>query len=129
MRQKTESERLSLAFWAQKCGVAPKKRDCPGAEGGLGQPERLDQGFRAAVQGFDDVPALLPCSGEEGADAREVVRALHCAEAAGDFLPQLHHAHVALRLVVGERDGGILQKARLVLLARCKAQQEVMSSS
>ena len=24
-RQKTESERLSLAFWAQKCGVAAKK--------------------------------------------------------------------------------------------------------
>ena len=52
-------------------------RNCPGAEGGLGQPERLDQGFRAVVQGFDDVPALLPCSGEEGADGREVVRALH----------------------------------------------------
>jgi len=52
-------------------------RNCPGAEGGLGQPERLHQGFRAAVQGFDDVPALLPCSGEEGADGREVVRSLH----------------------------------------------------
>jgi hypothetical protein len=78
-------------------------------------------------QGLDDVPALLFGGGDEGADDGEVTRTLFGAEAAGDFLPDLHHAAVAFGLVVGEGDGGIGQEAQHIALARHQAQQQVVA--
>ena len=70
------------------------------------------------------VPALLLGGREEGSDEREVHRAFGRAKAAGDFLPQLHHAPVALGLIVGEGHRRIVKKAQRVL-----ARQAIRSAS
>ena len=61
-------------------------------------------------------------------DDGEVSRALFVAEAARDFLLDLHHAAVAFGLIVGERHGGIMKEAQRILFAQLEAQEEIMSS-
>jgi hypothetical protein len=43
-------------------------------------------------------------------------------KAAGDFLPQLHHAAIAFGLIVGEGNRRIAKEAQSILFARCQAQ-------
>src|SRR3954449_2370001 len=66
-----------------------------------GNAESADQRLRVLDQSVNDVPALLPGGRDEGADHGEVARPFLRPEAAGDFLPDLHHAPVALGLIVG----------------------------
>src|SRR4051812_30935851 len=66
-----------------------------------GYAESADQRLRVLDQSVNDVPALLPGRRDEGADHGEVASAFLRPEAAGDFLPDLHHAPVALGLIVG----------------------------
>jgi hypothetical protein len=80
-------------------------------------------------QAVDDVPALVLGGREEGADDRQVCRALQRTEAAGDFLTELHHAPVTLGLIVGEGNGWIVEEAQRVLLACCPAQEQVVSGA
>ena len=82
-----------------------------------------------AEQGFDDAPALLSRGREEASDGGEVGGAFGRAEAAGDFHPQLHHADVALGLVVAEGHGGIAQKAQRVASPGQEALQQIVSGS
>lgn len=44
------------------------------------------------------------------------------------FLSELHHSPVPFRQIVGERHGGIGQKAEHVLLTSAQAQQEVVAN-
>ena len=67
--------------------------------------------------GLDDIPALLFGSRDEGTDGRKVGCSVLATEAAGDFLLDLHHAHVAFGLIVAEGHGRIVEKAQGVLLA------------
>src|SRR4051794_24165259 len=64
-----------------------------------GYAESADQRLRVLDQSVNDVPALLPGRRDEGADHGEVASAFLRPEAAGDFLPDLHHAPVALGLI------------------------------
>src|SRR3954470_3013055 len=82
-----------------------------------GYAESADQRLRVLGQSVNDVPALLPGGRDEGADQGEDGSPSLRPEAAGDFLPNLHHAPVALGLIVGEGHGGIVQKAQHVVLA------------
>src|SRR6187455_3252002 len=66
-----------------------------------GYAESADQRLRVLDQSVNDVPALLPGRRDEGADHGEVASPFLRPEAAGDFLPDLHHAPVALGLIVG----------------------------
>src|SRR5918994_1072492 len=67
-----------------------------------------------------------PCFLDEGADDGEVASPFLRAEAAGDFLPDLHHAPVALGLIVGEGHSGIVQKAQHVVFAGAEAQEKIV---
>src|SRR3954462_13602612 len=64
-----------------------------------GNAESADQRLRVLDQSVNDVPALLPGGRDEGADHGEVASPFLRPEAAGDFLPDLHHAPVALGLI------------------------------
>src|SRR3954454_14384172 len=75
-------------------------RNWPGTGSRSCGTEASGEGVEVLGQGLDDVPALLFGGGDEGADDGEVTRALFGADAAGDFLPDLHHAAVAFGLVV-----------------------------
>src|SRR4051794_41666831 len=66
-----------------------------------GYAESANQRLRVLGQSVNDVPALLPGGRDEGADHGEVASPLLRPEAAGDFLPDLHHAPVALGPIVG----------------------------
>src|SRR4051794_41946327 len=79
-------------------------------------------GMRVLGQSVNDAPALLPGGRDEGADHGEVASAFLRPEAAGDFLPDLHHAPVALGLIVGEGHGGVVQGAQHVALSGGEAQ-------
>lgn len=61
-----------------------------------------DHGFGIFHECLDDVPALLSGGRDEAADDGEVLGAFLAAEAAGDFLLELHHAPVLFGLIVGE---------------------------
>ena len=80
-------------------------------------------------ESVDDVPALLPCGREEGADEGEVHCTFRRAKAAGDFLTELNHAPVAFGLVVGEGNSRVVKEAQCVFFARCEAQEEIVSGS
>jgi hypothetical protein len=88
-----------------------RQRWCPARRG-------IDQRVRLLGEGLDHVPAVLFGGRDEGADGGEVVRALIAAEAAGDFLFDLGHAQVAFDVIVGERQGGIMEEAQDILLAQ-----------
>src|SRR3954468_8675268 len=94
-----------------------------------GYAESADQRLRVLDQSVNDVPALLPGGRDEGADHGEVASPFLRPEAAGDFLPDLHHAPVALGLIVGEGHGGIVQEAQHVVLAGAEAQEEIMAGA
>src|SRR3954467_12284656 len=64
-----------------------------------GYTESADQRLRVLGQSVNDVPALLPGGRDEGADHGEVASPFLRPEAAGDFLPDLHHAPIALGLI------------------------------
>ena len=64
--------------------------------------------------------------GEVAADAGEVFRALHGAEAAGDFLAHLEHADIAFGLVVGERRAQVVQEGQHGGLVAFEAVQEIL---
>ena len=95
---------------------------------GKGQAFRLRGERQSASEGqsVNDVPALLPGGRDEGADHGEVASPLLRAEAPGDFLSDLHHAPVALGLIVGEGHGGIVQEAQHVVLAGAETQKEMV---
>jgi hypothetical protein len=65
-----------------------------------GYAESADQSLRVLGKSVNDVPALLPGRRDEGADHGEVASPFLRPEAAGDFLPDLHHAPIALGLIV-----------------------------
>src|SRR3954466_549226 len=94
-----------------------------------GYAESADQRLRVLDQSVNDVPALLPGGRDEGADHGEVASPFLRPEAAGDFLPDLHHAPVALGLIVGEGHGGIVQEAQHVVLAGAEAQKEIVAGA
>src|SRR3954467_5142490 len=64
-----------------------------------GYAESANQRLRVLGQSVNDVPALLPGGRDEGADHGEVASPFLRPEAAGDFLPDLHHAPIALGLI------------------------------
>src|SRR3954454_19891071 len=94
-----------------------------------GYAESADQRLRVLGQSVNDVPALLPGGRDEGADHGEVASPFLRPKAAGDFLPDLHHAPIALGLIVGEGHGGIVQEAQHVVLAGAEAQEEIMAGA
>src|SRR6476620_2724283 len=94
-----------------------------------GYAESADQRLRVLGQSVNDVPALLPGGRDEGADHGEVASPFLRPEAAGDFLPDLHHAPVALGLIVGEGHGGIVQEAQHVVLAGAETQKEIVAGA
>src|SRR5271167_1558248 len=80
------------------------KRNCPGSLGALCQTERIDQDLGLLSDGLDYIPVLFFGSRDEGTDDRKVGCSVLATEAAGDFLLNLHHAHVAFGLIVAEGD-------------------------
>src|SRR3954466_3729785 len=102
---------------------------CPGTPERLGYAESADQNLRVLGQSVNDAPALLPGRRDEGADHGEVASSFLRPEAPGDFLPDLHHAPVALGLIVGEGHGGIVQEAQPVVLAGAEAQEEIVAGA
>src|SRR3954453_16091290 len=94
-----------------------------------GNAESADQRLRVLDKSVNDVPALLPGGRDEGADHGEVASPFLRPEAAGDFLPDLDHAPVALGLIVGEGHGGIVQEAQHVVLAGAEAQKEIVAGA
>jgi hypothetical protein len=67
-------------------------------------------------------PCFLAVEMRERITAKSFLR----PEAAGDFLPDLHHAPVALGLIVGEGHSGIVQEAQHVVLAGAETQQKMV---
>ena len=65
--------------------------------------------------------------GDDGAKAGEGSRAGEGSEAARDFHFSLHHPQVALGLVVGERDGEIIEEAQHVGFELVQPDQEIVS--
>lgn len=55
-----------------------------------------------------------------------MLRAFERAEASGDFLLDLRHAHAVLAMVVGERDGGVMNEEQhgIGILAHAAEQVE-----
>lgn len=78
-------------------------------------------------EGVEDVPALFAGGGHDGAEDREGVGAGFGPKAPGDFLFDLHHAQVLLRLIVGKRHGGMGQKAQDLLLMISQPDQEIVA--
>src|SRR5688500_16432740 len=97
---------------------------CPGTPERSGYAESADQRLRVLGQSVNDIPALLPGRGDEGADHGEVASPFLRPEALGDFLPDLHHAPVALGLIVGEGHGGIVQETQHVVLAGAEGEHQ-----
>ena len=87
----------------------------------------VDEAFGRSAQGFEDIPSLLLGSGDDGAQYGEVVGVAPGAEAAGDFLSQLHHAQVALGLIVGEGHLRVGEEAQRLVSAPMQAQGEVVA--
>src|SRR5208283_4513661 len=73
------------------------------SRGGSGGVEFVDQVFGVSHEALDDTPAALFGSADKRSDRSEIVCSLERAEAARDFLLELHHPAVAFSLVVGER--------------------------
>lgn len=62
---------------------------------------------------MEDVPAVFAGGGHGGAENRKGVGAGFSAKTPGDFLFDLHHAQVLLRLIVGKRhSAGLVRKRR-----------------
>ena len=122
----------------QPIGVGAKKikqgfeflnfSSCPGCwrSGGL---EGSEEAIGGLHEGGDEVPALLFGGGEHGADGSEVLGAGLSAEAAGDFLPQLHHADVGFGLVVCEGHIRIVQELQHVVPAFFEAQEKIVAGA
>lgn len=75
---------------------------------GKGRAERSAKEER--LEGSQKRGALLVEAGQIAADARERAGSAVGAECAGHFLLDLEHAQVALRLVVVERDGEVVEE-------------------
>src|SRR5215469_4840720 len=95
----------------------------------LGYSERLDQRSRVRGEGLKHVPTLLLGGRDHRAEGDEGIGTLLRPEAARDFLLDLHHPPVPLRLVVGEGNVGIGEEAQHVFLAGAQAQQEVVTGA
>ena len=74
-----------------------------------GKPRLTSQCLRDAGE---EVDVVFLQSAQVGTDPTKVGRPRFRAEAARDFLLNLHHAHVPLGLVVGPRDVGIMEEAQ-----------------
>src|SRR5208282_2559825 len=96
------------------------------SRGGSGGVEFVDQVFGVSHEALDDTPAALFGSADERSDRSEIVCTLERAEAARDFLLELHHPAVAFSLVVGERHIRVGQEAQNSLFVVSQAQDEVM---
>ena len=94
---------------------------------GSGEPEVCDQVVGVASQRLEEIPPLLLGCRDQRTDHGEVAGTGHRSEAAGDFLPQLHHSPVLLPLIVREWHSGICEETEHVLLAGGKAQQQVVA--
>src|SRR5271167_3170988 len=95
------------------------------SRGGSGGVEFVDQVFGVSHEALDDTPAALFGSADERSDRSEIVCTLERAEAARDFLLELHHPAVAFSLVVGERHIRVGQEAQNSLFVVSQAQDEV----
>src|SRR3954454_7598536 len=69
---------------------------------------------------------VLPGSGDDRAHGGEYLRAGHGSKPTGDLHPQLHHADVALRLVIGERHIEIRGEPKHVGFAVAQAEQQIV---
>src|SRR5271167_3581183 len=92
----------------------------------VARQEFVDQVFGVSHEALDDTPAALFGSADERSDRSEIVCTLERAEAARDFLLELHHPAVAFSLVVGERHIRVGQEAQNSLFVVSQAQDEVM---
>src|SRR5258708_5963304 len=80
-------------------------------------------------EGCEDIPFLLFGGRERRTDCGEVLGAGLGAESAGDFLPQFHHARIALGLGVGEWHIRIAQEAQHILFALTQAREEIVTDA
>src|SRR5271166_3167655 len=106
--------------------VVPSSVTSQVSRGGSGGVEFVDQVFGVSHEALDDTPAALFGSADERSDRSEIVCTLERAEAARDFLLELHHPTVAFSLVVGERYIRVGQEAQNSLFVVSQAHHEVV---
>ena len=77
-------------------------------------------------EGAKEVPALFAGGGQNRAERGKGLGSSLGAEAAGDFLFDLHHTQVLLSLIISKRHVGMGEEAQHVVLAGLEAQEQVM---
>ena len=78
------------------------------------------------IYSVNDALAVFASGGDVGTDGTEGVSAVLRAEGAGDFLFEFDHAHIALCLVVVERDSEIVHESEYLWLVSLESVQEVL---
>ena len=78
------------------------------------------------IYSVNDALAVFASGGDVGTDGTEGVSAVLRAEGAGDFLFEFDHAHIALCLVVVERDSEIVHESEYLWLVSLEAVQEIL---
>lgn len=80
-------------------------------------------------EALDDIPAVLLGGTDHGSDDGEIACAAIRSEATGDFLPEFHHASVALGLIVGEWNVGVGQEPQDVFFVITEAQRQIVADT